>query len=167
MPVSDKVRGFMEQGGWIRRMFEAGINLKAQHGEENVFDLSLGNPVVEPPEQFRQELRRLAENPVKGMHRYMPNNGYPETRQAVADGLKAETGIPFSAGDIVGEMALVTREPRSADIVAESPVCALALPAEDFHRIVVESAEQLHHIENEVGLGVHAADRPCAVAVAA
>jgi len=35
------------------------------------------------------------------MHRYMPNNGYPETRQAVADGLKAETGIPFLAGDIV------------------------------------------------------------------
>ena len=101
MPVSDKVRGFMEQGGWIRRMFETRITLKAQHGEENVFDLSLGNPVVEPPDQFRQELRRLAENPIKGMHRYMPNNGYPETRQAVADGLKAETGIPFLAGDIV------------------------------------------------------------------
>ena len=101
MPVSDKVRGFMEQGGWIRRMFETGITLKAQHGEKNVFDLSLGNPVVEPPDQFRQELRRLAENPIKGMHRYMPNNGYPETRQAVADGLKAETGIPFLAGDIV------------------------------------------------------------------
>ena len=101
MPVSDKVRGFMEQGGWIRRMFETGITLKAQHGEKNVFDLSLGNPVVEPPDQFRQELRRLAENPIKGMHRYMPNNGYPETRQAVADGLKVETGIPFLAGDIV------------------------------------------------------------------
>ena len=101
MPVSDKVRGFMEQGGWIRRMFETGIALKAEYGEENVFDLSLGNPVVEPPPQFHQELRRLAEHPIKGMHRYMPNNGYPETRQAVADGLKAETGIPFSAGDIV------------------------------------------------------------------
>lgn len=101
MPVSDKVRGFMEQGGWIRRMFETGIAMKAEYGEENVFDLSLGNPVVEPPPQFHQELRRLAEHPIKGMHRYMPNNGYPETRQAVADGLKAETGIPFSAGDIV------------------------------------------------------------------
>ena len=45
---SNKVRGFMEQGGWIRQRFEAGIALKAQYGEENVFDLSLGNPVVEP-----------------------------------------------------------------------------------------------------------------------
>ena len=101
MSISRKVRNFMGQGGWIRQMFEAGIALKARHGEDRVLDLSLGNPVVEPPEQFRQELRRLAENPVKGMHRYMPNNGYPETRQAVADGLRAETGIPFNMNDIV------------------------------------------------------------------
>ena len=101
MPVSQKVRGFMEQGGWIRRMFETGIALKAQYGEDKVFDLSLGNPVVEPPEEFRRELLRLAQHPVKGMHRYMPNNGYPETRQAVADGLKAETGLAFTAADIV------------------------------------------------------------------
>ena len=82
-------------------MFEAGIALKAQHGEDNVFDLSLGNPVVEPPEQFRQALRRLSESPIKGMHRYMPNAGYPETRQAVADGLSDETGLPFSANDVI------------------------------------------------------------------
>ena len=101
MPVSHKVRGFMEQGGWIRRMFETGIQLKAQYGEDNVFDLSLGNPVVEPPEEFRQELRRLAQHPIKGMHRYMPNNGYPETRQAVAEGLQGETGLPFDGNHIV------------------------------------------------------------------
>ena len=101
MPVSDKVSLFVEQGGWIRRMFEAGIALKAQYGDANVFDLSLGNPVVEPPPEFHQELRRLADSPIKGMHRYMPNNGYVETRQAVADDLTAETGIAFSAGDIV------------------------------------------------------------------
>jgi aspartate aminotransferase len=101
MPVSDKVSLFVEQGGWIRRMFEAGIALKAQYGDANVFDLSLGNPVMEPPPEFHQELRRLADNPIKGMHRYMPNNGYVETRQAVADDLTAETGIAFSANDIV------------------------------------------------------------------
>ena len=101
MAVSAKIHEFMEQGGWIRKMFEMGIALKDQYGEENVFDLSLGNPVVEPPEEFHQELLRLAENPMKGMHRYMPNNGYPATRQAVADGLKTETGMAFTAADIV------------------------------------------------------------------
>ena len=101
MPLSHKVQGFVEQGGWIRQMFEAGIALKAQYGEDSVFDLSLGNPVVEPPELFHVELRRLAEHPIKGMHSYMPNAGYPETRQAVANSLSAETGLPFTADDIV------------------------------------------------------------------
>jgi len=101
MPISDKIRGMVEQGGWIRRMFEAGIALKAQYGEDSVYDLSLGNPVVEPPEQFHRELRRLAEQPIKGMHRYMPNAGYPETRQAVAEGLNAETGLSFTANEII------------------------------------------------------------------
>ena len=101
MTISRNVRRSMEEGGWIRRMFEVGIALKAQYGEDRVFDLSLGNPVVEPPEQFNEELLRLAQNPVKGMHRYMPNAGYPETRGAVAQTLQAETGLPFSGGDIV------------------------------------------------------------------
>ena len=101
MPVSQKVKRFAEEGGWIRRMFEAGIALKQQYGEDKVFDLSLGNPVVEPPPQFHQELRRLAENPSPGMHRYMPNAGYAETRAAVAAGLREETGIPFSMVEIV------------------------------------------------------------------
>ena len=101
MAVSQKVKRFAEEGGWIRRMFEAGIALRQQYGEDKVFDLSLGNPVVEPPPQFHQELRRLAENPIKGMHRYMPNAGYPETREAVAAALRAETGMPFSMGEVV------------------------------------------------------------------
>ena len=82
-------------------MFEAGVSLKLQHGEDNVYDLSLGNPVAEPPEEFRRELLRLAQHPIPGMHRYMPNSGYAETRKAVADGLAAETGLPFGPGHIV------------------------------------------------------------------
>ena len=91
----------MEEGGWIRRMFEVGITLKAQYGDENVFDLSLGNPIMEPPAEFHDELRRIAQNPSPGMHRYMPNAGYPETRQAVAATLSQETGLSFGAGEIV------------------------------------------------------------------
>ena len=52
MAVSRKIRDFMEQGSWIRRMFEEGDLLRREHGEENVFDLSLGNPVMEPPTEF-------------------------------------------------------------------------------------------------------------------
>ena len=101
MSISNRVQKSMAQGSWIRRMFEEGAVLKQQYGEENVFDLSLGNPVVEPPVEFRQELRKLAENPLPGMHRYMVNAGYPETRAAVAEQLSLETGITFTTKEIV------------------------------------------------------------------
>ena len=74
---------------------------RQEHGEENVFDLSLGNPVMEPPPEFLEELRRIAENPEPGMHRYMPNAGYPETRAAVAAQLSSETGLDFAGDHVV------------------------------------------------------------------
>jgi aspartate aminotransferase len=91
----------MEQGSWIRRMFEEGVSLKQRYGEERVFDLSLGNPVMEPPLELQQELKKLVENPPPGMHRYMENAGYPETRAAVAEQLSLETGVNFTMNDIV------------------------------------------------------------------
>ena len=101
MAVSQKIRDFMEQGSWIRRMFEEGIELKQKFGEENVFDLSLGNPVMQPPQEFFDELKRIADNPAPGIHRYMPNAGYAETRGAVASQLASETGLGFGADEIV------------------------------------------------------------------
>ncbi|MDP2931867.1 MAG: pyridoxal phosphate-dependent aminotransferase, partial [Chloroflexota bacterium] len=99
--ISDRVRKGMTEGSWIRRMFEEGNILKKRYGAENIFDLTLGNPVMEPPEEFRQELRRLAEHPLPGMHRYMENAGYAETRAAVAAQLALETSIHFTQKDII------------------------------------------------------------------
>jgi aspartate aminotransferase len=101
MAIGKRVRQHMQDSSWIRRMFELGIALKRERGPENVFDLSLGNPVMEPPAEFYQELRRLADNPTPGMHRYMPNPGYMETRQAVADQLAKETGIPYQGANVM------------------------------------------------------------------
>ena len=39
----------MADSSWIRKMFEEGNKLRTIHGNENVFDLSLGNPLLEPP----------------------------------------------------------------------------------------------------------------------
>jgi len=99
--ISDNVRARMVEGSWVRKMFEEGAVLKQRYGEENVFDLSLGNPVMEPPPEFDQELKRLVENPLPGMHRYMANAGYSETRAAVAAQLSLETGVGFTMNDIV------------------------------------------------------------------
>jgi aspartate aminotransferase len=99
--VSDNVRARMAESSWVRQMFEQGISLKKRLGEENVFDLSLGNPIMEPPPEFHKELSRIVNNPSSGMHRYMENAGYVATRTAVATQLSRETGIEFDAGHIV------------------------------------------------------------------
>ena len=91
----------MGSSSWIRRMFEEGIELKQRYGEENIFDLSLGNPIMEPPAEFFQEIKKIAEHPTPGMHRYMSNAGYAETRAAVAEQLSFETGIKFTMNDVV------------------------------------------------------------------
>lgn len=101
MSVSSRVKKGMEAGSWIRRMFEEGIAMKQRYGEENVYDLSLGNPVMEPPPEFTRELRRVVENPFPGMHGYMENAGYPATRAAVAEQLTKETGIKLSYKDVI------------------------------------------------------------------
>jgi aspartate aminotransferase len=101
MPIAQQIKHYMESASWIRGMFEEGIRLKQQHGADNIFDLSLGNPVMEPPQAFYAALRHLLENPPPGMHRYMPNAGYAETRAAVAAQLATETGVAFTAEHIV------------------------------------------------------------------
>jgi aspartate aminotransferase len=91
----------MQVGSWIRRMFEEGIAMKKKFGPENVYDLSLGNPVMEPPPEFKREIKRLADQPYKGMHGYMENAGYPETRAAVAAQLSKETGLKLTEKDVI------------------------------------------------------------------
>jgi aspartate aminotransferase len=99
--VSDRVQKGMVVGSWIRRMFEEGIAMKKEFGAANVYDLSLGNPIMEPPPEFKREIKRLADNPFKGMHGYMENAGYPETRAAVARQLSKETGLKLTEKDVI------------------------------------------------------------------
>ena len=89
----------MEKSSWIRKMFEEGIQLKKEFGEENVFDLSLGNPVMEPPEEVRKVLVECARDESPGLHRYMPNAGFADVRAVIAESLSPECKL--SANDVV------------------------------------------------------------------
>ncbi len=101
MAISRKVREQMNDSSWIRRMFEEGIELREIHGAENVFDLSLGNPLLEPPDEFRTELARLVADESPGTHRYMPNGGFPEVRASIAEVLAQESGVPITGAEIL------------------------------------------------------------------
>jgi len=101
MALSKKIEGFISQSSWIRKMFEDGIRLKKEYGEENVFDFSLGNPNVSPPERFKELMREVAADERPGVHAYMPNAGNPEARGAIADYLSSEHTVSLSAENII------------------------------------------------------------------
>ncbi|MCK5689625.1 pyridoxal phosphate-dependent aminotransferase [Myxococcota bacterium] len=90
MPVAKGISEAMGRASWIRRMFEKGGELKARYGAENVFDFTLGNPSLEPPPEFFDALAEISTQRDSGLHRYMPNAGFPAVREAIAQKLEAE-----------------------------------------------------------------------------
>ncbi|HKJ04307.1 MAG TPA: pyridoxal phosphate-dependent aminotransferase [Geopsychrobacteraceae bacterium] len=101
MTISSKVNDCIERASWIRKMFEEGAALRQQYGDDQVFDFSLGNPTIDPPQEFYTALKQLANNPVQGMHRYMNNAGYDETRAAVAEVVAEGCNQPVGAAQVV------------------------------------------------------------------
>jgi aspartate aminotransferase len=101
MAIAMKIAGHISKSSWIRRMFEEGERLRQEFGAGNIFDFTLGNPDIEPPAAFQRELLELAQNPLPGMHRYMNNAGYAETRAAVAAKLSKDSGLKVSAGHVI------------------------------------------------------------------
>ena len=83
-------------------MFEEGARLAKEFGKENVYDYSLGNPSVEPPEEVKQAmLDVLNEESPNAVHGYMNNAGYEDVRGAIAEHLNNNYGTAFSARNIL------------------------------------------------------------------
>ncbi|ACD96313.1 pyridoxal phosphate-dependent aminotransferase [Trichlorobacter lovleyi] len=101
MAIANKIAGYISRSSWIRKMFEEGERLRQEFGADNVYDFTLGNPDVEPPQALHTALLQLAQHPLPGMHRYMNNAGYPETRAAVARKLAADSGLEVTAAHVI------------------------------------------------------------------
>ena len=101
MIVAGVIRDQIGSASFIRKMFEEGARMKAERGAENVFDFTLGNPSEDPPPGVIAALRKIVDDNPPGSHGYMPNTGYARTREVVAGRLSAETGIRFSAGNVI------------------------------------------------------------------
>lgn len=101
MPVADKIRESLSRSSWIRKMFEEGDRLRKLHGPDQVYDFTLGNPDLDPPDSVTMRLRALAQDPVPGMHKYMSNAGYPETRRAIALHVGRQAGLSLTEHHVV------------------------------------------------------------------
>ncbi len=100
--VSPQIEKFQASSSWIRKMFEAGIELKKKYGADRVCDFSLGNPDLVPPKPVVEALRDLSDkvNCPAGLG-YMPNAGYQEVRDGLAEYLSREQGVPMAGSNIV------------------------------------------------------------------
>ncbi|NLZ16448.1 MAG: pyridoxal phosphate-dependent aminotransferase [Desulfobulbaceae bacterium] len=101
MSIAKKMRLFAEKSSMIRKMFEEGARMKAEFGEDKVFDFSLGNPDVPPPPQFTKVLQQIAADEKPGIHGYMPNPGFLFVREALAKRLSRDQAAPLTAGDLL------------------------------------------------------------------
>ncbi len=99
--VSKAIEANLEQGSWIRDLFEKGNQLRRIHGDDKVYDFSLGNPIIEPPKKFKENIKVLAESNSPHLHGYISNQGLPEAREKVADFLFSLYDKKFSADSII------------------------------------------------------------------
>lgn len=96
--ISKKMRDSLAGSSVIREMFEEGNRLAKIYGAENVFDYSIGNPNVKPPERVKEAIKEiLDEEDPNFVHGYMSNSGYEDVREAIAQDInkKYELNLSF------------------------------------------------------------------------
>lgn len=100
--ISEKMKVLVKNGSAIRAMFEEGKIMAAKYGKENIYDFSLGNPSIVPPECVKDAIIDLVNNePEMELHGYPNNAGFEDVRQVVADYTNKTYGTNLNAGNII------------------------------------------------------------------
>ena len=100
--ISEKMMDLVENSSVIRAMFEEGKQMAEKHGAENVFDFSLGNPSVEPPQEIKTAIMDVIEQETPMLvHGYMNNSGYEDVRESIAESLNKRFDTGFHKENIL------------------------------------------------------------------
>lgn len=100
--ISKKMEALVKNSSVIRAMFEEGKRLSDIYGEENVFDFSIGNPNVYPPNEVKEAIIDIVNNEDQNLvHGYMNNAGYEDVRQNIAEFLNKKNNNNLSIENIV------------------------------------------------------------------
>lgn len=97
---SEEMYELGSKGSSIRRVAGEAQKRKAEIGEENVFDFSLGNPSIPAPEIVKKTLIELIENEHDTIHGYTANKGDAEVRKAIADYINKTNNTTLTAENI-------------------------------------------------------------------
>lgn len=100
--ISNRLKSLISNSTTIRAMFEEGKRLSKIHGEENVFDFSIGNPNVEPPENIKEVIIDiLNEESPNFVHGYMHNSGYEDVRDTISTFLNKKYNLSLTGKNLV------------------------------------------------------------------
>lgn len=100
--ISNKMETLLKGNSVIRAMFEEGKKLAQIHGAENVYDFSIGNPNVEPPERVKEIISEILNSESANLiHGYMNNSGYEDVRESIASFLNKKENLNLNLNNIV------------------------------------------------------------------
>ncbi len=98
MIMNQRMYGLGSKRSVIREIFEFGKKRAAEVGAENVYDFSLGNPSVKPPQIVEDTLiSLLKEEDATALHGYTSAQGDAGVRAAIADYIRKTHGVECDA----------------------------------------------------------------------
>lgn len=99
--INEKMRQYGTNRSVIRDLFEFGLKRKAEIGEENVYDFSLGNPNVDAPKEVNETIKELIDtkNDVY-LHGYTSAQGDANTREAIVADLNRRFDTDFGRDNL-------------------------------------------------------------------
>ena len=98
MIMNQRMCGLGSKRSVIREIFEFGKKRAAEVGAENVYDFSLGNPSVKPPQIVEDTLiSLLKEEDATALHGYTSAQGDAGVRAAIADYIRKTHGVECDA----------------------------------------------------------------------
>lgn len=100
--IAKRLQASLDGAVCIRDIFEEGKKLAAVYGQENIFNFSIGNPNVAPPDIVNETLKELLDtlDPLT-LHGYPANVGHPDVRQCIADHLNNQYQLNYTQNGII------------------------------------------------------------------
>lgn len=98
--ISKEMNKNLSINGGIREAFNEARRQKALYGDENVYDLSIGNPSAPAPGKVTEVLKDFCGKKELD-HQYMCESGYEEVREKIADHLNQKYNTGYGINNII------------------------------------------------------------------
>ncbi len=142
MQINEKAYALGSKRSIIREIFEYSKTRAKEIGAENVFDFSLGNPSVEPPESVKNAIISLIENENSTLlHGYTSAQGDFSVRDIIAKNINSRFSQNLCADDIYmtcGAAASLSISLKA--VVNNGDECIVFAPFFTEYRVFIENA---------------------------